>query len=331
MKIMPLINDIPQDHPSRQSVYERIAAMDKVIVAHDMLKHTLSSLNDCIAWSGQNVEPQGAIVVGIGGTGKTTICKTILKQYPQQEIVENNARIMTIPAFYASVPSPSTIKSLALNLLESLGETTMKGSNAFALTKRLCTLLKTCRTKVILLDEFHHLLAEGSAGGKQSVKVCNWLKTLINETKVMVCLVGVPECESLILKDTQMARRFSRCFRLGELHCGTQSVPGPLSSFLLSVAKKFTFQLELNGFVDFKVHLSVTQVWAATSGNPAFVMQLLKEAASIALLANRKTVVLSDLAEAYDRGLTFSVKKIKGNPFEMTRPELSVALSSVKY
>jgi type II secretory pathway predicted ATPase ExeA len=331
MKINNSGNDFSEDDVLRHAVYERVAAMDKVVIVHDMLKQAITGLKGCIAWSANSSEPLGAILVGTGGTGKTTICKAILTKYPPTEIIEEHARIKTIPAFYASVPSPSTIKSLALNLLESLGETSMKQSNAITLTKRLCTLLKTCRTKIILLDEFHHLLAEGNAGDKRSIRVCNWLKTLINETKVMVCLVGVPECESLILGDTQMTRRFTRRFRLGELHCGTQARPGPLRPFLSGISKKFVENLELDGFVDFKNHLQVVQMWASTSGNPAFVMQLLKEATAIALLANRKTVLLSDFAEAHSRGLTSSVKKIKDNPFEMSSSELRNALTSISH
>jgi hypothetical protein len=318
------------ESPFRKSVYSRIAALDKFIVPHVYMTKALDGISNCILRSEDAVEPSGILILGNGGTGKTTICKTILKRYPHQEIIENHARIYTVPAFYASVPSPSTIKSLAQNLLENLGDKSASNCSAHILTKRLCVLLGACRTKIILLDEFHHLLAEGKPGDKQSAKICNWIKTLINNTKVMICLVGVPECESLVQGDTQMARRFNRIFRLHSLHCGTQDEPGPLASFLQNMAKTFVSKLELDGFVNFKEHLAVVQVWAATDGNPAFVMQLIKEATAICLLANRKTVVLSDFAEAYDSELSCPFSHTKQNPFQMTQVQLSLALKSKK-
>lgn len=314
----------------RESVFSRVASLDKFIVSHADMTHAIDGIGDCILRSNGAAEPCGAILIGIGGTGKTTICKAILKRYPQTEIFENNARILTVPAFYASVPSPSTIKSLAQNLLENLGDTSTSNSTAQKLTKRLCALLSTCKTKIILLDEFHHLLAEGKPGDKKSIKICNWIKTLINNTNVLICLVGTPDCEALVGDDTQMARRFNRKYRLRNLHCGTSEKPGPLSSFLKHITKTFINKLELDSFVNFDNRLALLQIWAATDGNPAFVMQLVKEATSACLLDKRKDVLISDFSQAYSSDLASPFSHIKQNPFDMTHEQLARALKSKK-
>ncbi|WP_082793240.1 TniB family NTP-binding protein [Collimonas pratensis] len=309
-------------NPIANPAHARIATLDAVVVAHNALKTALEGIEQCISWSAVSKEPRGAVLVGVGGTGKTTICNTILKKFPPHDIVEPHAMIRMVPAFFASVPSPSTIKSLATNLLEQLGDPSPNRGNATSLTDRLCKLIKLCRTKIIILDEFHHLLAESSVGEARTIKICNWLKTLINETGVMVCLVGLPACEALVNHDSQMSRRFTHRFRLKELSIGTSSAPGPLQGFLLALSKEFVARLNLDGFVDFKEHLHVLQMWAATSGNPAFVSLLLKEATSIALSAGRNTMVVSDLDEAFSRGITLSVARTSTNPFTMSRQML---------
>eukprot|EP01037_Dinobryon_pediforme_P031753 gene31753-36394_t len=171
--------------PFDESIYQRVAAIDNMYVSHPMLRSAIDGLSDCVSWSAVSAEPRGALLTGIGGAGKTTVCKAILKRFPALDIVEGDSAIRTVPAFYASVPSPSTIRSLAASLLVSIGDPLSPKGSAASLTTRLAHLLKVCRTQMILLDEFHNLLAEAAAGQPHANRVCNWLRTLINETRVM--------------------------------------------------------------------------------------------------------------------------------------------------
>lgn len=316
-------------NPLANPVHARIASLDSIVVGHDAVKAAIAGIADCISWSNVSSEPRGAVLVGIGGTGKTTICSAICNRFPPGEIVEEHMVIKTVPAFYSSIPSPSTIKSVAANLLEGLGALSPRYGTAISLTARLCDLLKISRTKIILLDEFHHLLSASSQGDARAIQVCNWIKALINQTGVMVCLVGTPECEALVNCDSQLSRRFTHRFRLSELGGGTQAEPGPLRKFLLAMTKQYVERLGLDGFVDFHDHLNVSRIWAATSGNPAFVTLLMKEATAIALSAKRTTVVIGDFFEAYQKGITLAVSKTSGNPFGMTKLDLASSISSI--
>lgn len=316
-------------NPQRDTIYKRIDQIDEVIVAHVDLKNAIEGILQCILWSESSREPRGAILLGLGGAGKTTVCNTILSKFPPYQIEEPHAIFQIVPAFFASVPSPSTIKSLASILLEELGDPAPLKGTASALTDRLCKLISVCKTKIILLDEFHHLFAEADTGAKQITKICNWLKTLINKTGVMICLIGVPRCEAIVNHDSQMARRFTHRYHLNELAVGSISVPGPLHGFVLTISKKLVELLELKGIVDFRESLHVQQMWAATSGNPAFICLLLKEATAIALIGGRDSVVVGDLAEAFSKGITQTAAKTSGNPFTMTQGQLNSDLSKI--
>jgi len=296
-----------------------------------MLTAAIDGLSDCITWSVASAEPRGALLTGIGGAGKTTVCRAILKSFPSVETKEADLSIKTVPAFYASVPSPSTIGSLAASLLVSIGDPLPPRGTAANLTARLAHLLKICRTQVILLDEFHNLLAEAVTGQTHAKKVCNWLRSLINETGVMVCLVGDPSCETLVNHDHQMSRRFAYRYRLKELDPGTQERPGDLVGFLTGFSELSLKKIQMTSGVDFSDHHRVQQVWAATGGNPAFVAMLFKEAASIALLNGGRTAIeLDDLGDAFEKGITLPAALISGNPFLLQPAVLRSKLKKVR-
>jgi DNA-binding MurR/RpiR family transcriptional regulator len=117
---------------------------------------------------------------------------------------------------------------------------------------------------------------------------------------------------------------------LGVLRLGSATRPGVLTGFLTTLTARFVKELAFDGFVDFKEFLRAAQVWAATAGNPAFIVLLLKEAMAIALQGDRKSVVVGDLAEAYDKGITGAVSTVSRNPFEMSLQALAADVSAIK-
>lgn len=307
-----------------------VAQIDTIIVNHTRLRAASEGLEECIAWSEANKEPAGAVLVGDGGMGKTTICNAILSKYPPGVKETIAVEVSTVPAFYAAVPSPSSIKSLASELLKRLGAPRPGAGTASALTERLIVLLKTAETKIILLDEFQHLLADSKVGDTRSNHVCDWIKTLVNNTGVTICLVGTPACEALVNSDLQLAGRFARRFRLFSLKLGTPGERGELEGFLIAISGKFKERLGFSAVVDFSDYSNSVRVWAATGGNPRFVMRLLKEAAVLAWAAGRKELSIDDLADAYAKGITQLAAKCNINPFSVSYEALLSALPEAK-
>lgn len=307
-----------------------VSKIDTVIVNHARLQAASDGLEECIAWSEANKEPAGAVLVGDGGMGKTTICNAILSRYPSGIKRTTSAEVDTVPAFYAAVPSPSSIKSLASELLKRLGAPRPGTGTASALTERLIVLLRSAETKIILLDEFQHLLADSKVGDARSNNVCDWIKTLVNNTGVTICLVGTPACEALVNSDLQLAGRFARRFRLYPLKLGTLVERGELEGFLIAISGKFKERLGFSSVVDFSEYSNAVRVWAATGGNPRFVMRLLKEAAVLAWASGRKDLVTGDLAEAYAKGITQLAAKCNINPFVVTYGALLNELPEAK-
>lgn len=307
-------------------VHEKINRLDNVIITYPSMTAAFQGLVECVTMSDTSKEPSGAVLVGVGGMGKTSICNMIVKHFSTYLVEDELSSTNVRPAFYSSVPSPSTIKSLAANLLESLGDPFPKKGSAHVLTSRLNTLLKQCQTKIILLDEFHHLLLEGSVNEKRTHKICNWLKSLINNTGVMVCLVGTPSCEALVNFDSQMSRRFMHRYKLTPLNIGTSDEPGPLGGFLRALSQKYAKELSLDELIDFRKPVHIQQMWAATGGNPAFISALFKKAIASVLIAKRSKVDEEDFAIAFDSGITLPIAEMHENPFRMSSQKLAIAL-----
>ena len=79
---------------------------------------------------------------------------------------------------------------------------------------------------------------------------------------------------------------------------------------------------------DFGSHKLVEQVWAATSGRPSFITLLLQKAVLSALNGQRTSITVSDLATAFDSGVTIDVAQSTKNPFEMLNYELKDSVLS---
>lgn len=326
MKTNDITPDANNPFGDSYTIYEKINRLDNAIITYPSMTAAYQGLVECVTMSETSKEPTGAVLVGVGGMGKTSICNMILKRFSTYVVEDEFSNTTARPAFYSSVPSPSTIKSLAANLLESLGDPFPKKGSAHVLTSRLNTLLKQCQTKIILLDEFHHLLLEGSVNEKRTHKICNWLKSLINNTGVMVCLVGTPSCEALVNFDSQMSRRFMHRYKLTPLHIGTSDEPGPLGGFLRALSKNYAKELSLEGLTDFNKPLHIQQMWAATGGNPAFISALFKKAIASALIAKRSKVDEEDFAMAFDSGITLPTAEFHENPFRMSSQKIAIAL-----
>lgn len=309
------------DEDTLQSeVSERINRMDSIVVAHDALRKSIEGIKRCIAWSESGKEPASAILTGHGGVGKTTVRDTILQIYRRYEVSRLDKSVRIVPAYGASIPSPTTLRSTITDLLKGLGDPFPERGAAYAATERLVRLLEECETKIILLDEFHHLSTLGQE--KTQKEICKWLKTLINESKVMICLIGEDDCFRLVSREEELSRRFARRFQLSNLTAGTCENEGPLCAYLRTLSSRCKDLLNLGELLSFEDFYDVLRLELATSGNPSFISILFKESIFSALYSGRENVKQQDFASAFESGITNAVSLIEQNPFLMSDEEV---------
>lgn len=144
----------------------------------------------------------GMFLSGHSGTGKTTLLRFYESNFPRREDAEGP----TIPVLYVGTPSRPTIKNLSQAIIDETGDNVPRGS-AEDKTKHICGLFERCGVEVLIIDEFQHFVEYGNR--REARLASDWLKKLMDDTKVCVILGGLPHGASVIRDNIQLARRFS--------------------------------------------------------------------------------------------------------------------------
>lgn len=271
--------------------------------------------------------PLGCFILAEGGMGKTTICRAIMSRYKSSSKQIEGAEQQIIPAFYIEVPASVTIKSLAAHMLAQFNDPTPTIGDTLQLTNRLCQCIEGCQTKLVILDEFHNLVDSTKQSKKLNQNVAAWIKSLVNRTGITFCLVGLPDFESIIKHDTQLARRFPLTFRFNNLQYSPNQ-NGTVQKFLAQYQKNISEHTSITFKNSLDDKLLSLQIFVATNGNIAFISLLIKQAIFNALINDRCIVTTDDFAQIWDTGLTNYVSLTKQNPFKMHINSLSIQLGN---
>ena len=311
-----------------KSVYQRVGQLNDIVITSDEFMNAFKGIQRCAERSIAYNEPIGSMLLAKGGLGKTTLCHTILNQMPRSYKIEEYRHKTIVPAFYVEVPSPATVKSLAITMLQKLGDATHLSGTTSYQTNRLIYLLTECETKLVFLDEFHHLFDRKPTSTRLNITVGNWIKTLVNETGISFCLVGLPEFADLIQFDSQIARRFSYHYKLNPLTIGTTDSLGTIYAFLGEVARRASeIQISFSPLLD--SHTLGIQIFMATKGYHSYVMSLIRESMAIALENGRDNVTKNDFSMAWQLGITSFISDQKNNPFNMSLTTLNSNIQRV--
>lgn len=303
--------------------FEKIRSINNIVITSNEFMTAFTGIQDCVKRSISFREPVGSMLLAEGGLGKTTLCKTILSLMPPTEKIETDHIKKIIPVCYVEVPSPATVKSLAITMLRELGDPTYEngyGTTEY-LTSRLIYLLAQCETKLIFLDEFHHLFERKPTSTRMNRTTGNWLKTLVNRTGISFCLVGLPEFVPLLQVDSQIARRFPFIYQLNPLTVDPSNNSGSIFLFLAEVARILNKQ-NINFLPALDSQLIGMQIQLATKGFHSYVMSLIRESIVHALNDNRQIINPNDFSYAWKLGITSYISKQNKNPFEMNYSQI---------
>ena len=194
---------LPSDSDYLDAVDPRITAAEALLVYYPQFKHCLKRIEKCFRLSGVTAEPPCLAIVGESGMGKTTIMNKFASLHPRKIHKEGEE----IPVLLASVPSKPTVKALVEALLYELGDPLYMRGSAEEKTTRLIHLTKSCRVRLILLDEFQHFV--DSANRNVAHEVADWLKRTIDKARVAVVVFGLERCTEVFKANKQLRGRFS--------------------------------------------------------------------------------------------------------------------------
>ena len=201
-------------------------------------------------------------------------CNTTLDQHPPRDEAER----VHVPVFHAEIPAKATIKGVATAMLNSLGDPAPDRGTTVSQGLRLAHLIEHCGVELVLLDEFQHLIDNRTQRVVQDVS--DWIKSLINSTKVPMILIGMPESEDILEENPQLKRRFMVRKRLAPFSWKTDQDQLEFRKFLAEVEKKLPFEAA-SSLAEMDLAFAL---YVASGGTAANVMTLIKQAARFAIL-----------------------------------------------
>lgn len=235
---------------------------------------------------------QNLLVLGESGTGKTTLCRDIVRKYPRFALPEQDV----VPVLHVSIPSAATIASVTEAILARLGDPAPSTGTVSAKTARAIKLARTLKVEILLFDEAQHIQDRGRLATQYLVG--DWLKTVIDEINVPTVLLGLPRTEQLLQVNEQLRRRFSqrRNLQMGQ----DADTPIETECLQLFISLGTTLPVSISAGAWGWPELG-TRIYHACDGRVAYVKKLLVGAIRIAFERGLQEIGPGLLEEAFTR------------------------------
>ncbi len=283
------------------------AQVEGIRVAYPRWQRIVAEIGRCQEWGPLAAEPPCLLLVGPTGAGKSTLVGTYAQEHPAV-LTEGG---VTYPVVRATIPTPATIKALAIALLAALGDLRAASGTVGAMTYRLTQYFRDCQVELLILDEVQHFRDRDSR--KVLENASNWLKTLLKETGVSCVLVGLQgEAEEVVRVNRQLARLF------GDAHVLLPFVweerqPETVREFrtFLDLLDEMLPLPERAGLAE---HETARRLYLASEGIVAYLMELVRRATYLAVVQGRDRLDASLLAAAFEQRLAGARRGV-ANPF----------------
>jgi hypothetical protein len=286
---------------------------------HPEFDNALALLQESIDLTLERGEQSGVVLTGVSGTGKTTVCNTLISMYPAPQLRESaNGVNSIIPTLYCRVPADTTLKHLVSEMLGKLGST-KNAEHRPILEHRLLARLRECQTELVFFDELQNLLEKGQEATRG--KVCDWINWFCNEFDKPVVLVGLPTCASIVENNEQLSLRYPFRAELHPLPCSinsSRSVLRTTLSTLISEIVSWNYFDSVPCLTDKKLEMAF---FVATGGNMRAMRFLLQRALKISVKRPDRTLLVSDFSIALSRTL-LPTRLASVDPFTMDMHEL---------
>ena len=155
----------------------------------------------------QSHRPENLLIISETNNGKTIIAKRFLKKHEPKIILEadGNEKII-MDVLMIQCPYVADEKLFYFALLDALNVSYRSSKSSKELLTRVLDVLKRLRVKILILDEFQHLLSKPS---KQR-DILNLIKYISNEVGISFVGIGTKEAFYVINSDPQLANRFNK-------------------------------------------------------------------------------------------------------------------------
>ncbi|MGR5302928.1 TniB family NTP-binding protein [Vibrio alfacsensis] len=265
----------------------RISKAKRAFVSTPSVTKILSYMDRCRDLSDFESEPTCMMVFGASGVGKTTV----IKKYLSQNNRDSKVRGDVVPVLHIELPDNAKPVDAARELLLEMGDPlALYDTDLARLTQKLTDLIPLVGVKLIIIDEFQHLVEERS--NRVLTQVGNWLKMILNRAKCPIVLFGMPYSKVVLRANSQLHGRFSIQFELRPF--SYQGGEGVFKTFLSHLDRALPFEKEV-GLANDDLQ---KKLYAFSQGNMRSLRNLIYHASVEAIDNNHDTITIEDFVFA---------------------------------
>lgn len=283
-----------------------MAKIKQILIHTPIFDHVQARLHSCLDETGTTATPACVPIVGPSRTGKSFTTRDFEAKYPAVRVGEGLKK----EVIYVQAPPSGTERGLMEAVLRALGDPRwMKGSRA-NLLDRLHTYLDGVGCKMIILDEFQHLVDKGQKLRLQNAT--DWLKALVERNTFSLVTVGLPSSIKIIHSNDQLRGRFDATIEMPAYNWldenSRRNFRGTLAAFQENMAPFQTPDLASGD--------TALRFFIACGGRIGILARIFDRAVKDAIADSRREIRLADFDKAYQTAVWMSAYlKLPKGPF----------------
>lgn len=260
-------------------IRQRYMAQD-LVVPHPALANIMNEIQRLSLRTRNEEKGLAFLVLGGSGSGKTFLTRCVKKRWPS----DHSGEVSKVPVVSFSIPPAPTQRSMASELLRSLGDAKWKSGSAQELLDRALHQLRQVETLILFIDNVHDIPERRRTGGV--LHLGNWIRDLIDRSGCLVVLLGTPAAKVVTEANAQLRRRVAREFSLPYFNLGARQAKARYLRFLELLDEALPLA-DKSGLANASL---AERIYWATYGIQDYIFQLVTEAVGYAVSEQRETL-----------------------------------------
>lgn len=277
--------------------------VDRIFVNHTAAKQCLEAFDRVYQLSRTITSPPGIRLVGPTGSGKSTLIRYFRSSLPSDGLLDENTRTL-----YLRVQERPAVGRFISTMLQLIHYpfASVNGQNEYAKKKILQDALRDKGTKMLFLDEAHHLcqIRPYARNDKVSTNATDFIRELIDEVPLSAVLAGDKILDRLPEVDAHLAARTQVRLALADFDAN-QVWNGIVSAIL-----KHDLGIKMDKLL---VDPELVRLHAASEGNLRRLKWLVSEVVMVATEAKALEVGIDHMSVAFQR--VHGPDSMRTNPF----------------
>lgn len=266
------------------------------LVAETLIPHTAfetasKRIFQCCEFGIRASDPVCLAIVGESRTGKSRLLEECSAAFPTRRTNDGIIK----PVLSVVTPSKPTVKGLAAEMLKAIGDPRHAEGTEIAKTARLYRQMEEVEVRMLHIDEFQHFFDK--ATNQVMHHVADWLKSLVDQTKVVLIVSGLPSCRRVIDQNEQLAGRFLAPMIMPRFNWADDNLREEFLAILAAFHESMSEHFSMPELGSEEMGL---RIYCATGGLMGYVARLLRQIVWNALSENNRQIGLANFAKAND-------------------------------